>query len=269
MTLANWLRKIRTFLPQEIPGPIAVLYEKVATPALSKFYRQVASEITSLLSSGRVLDVGTGPGHLLIDIAQRNPNLKLVGLDLSRKMLGIAKELTEQDERVRVSIATTDSVPTTVCTNAGSGPLQLVRGDVRNLPFSDDAFDLVVSTLSIHHWHDPVRGIQECLRVTAPGGRCWIYDLRTDVPQRMHAKLITGGGLRRLFLSWVFKFHGVDPGRYQACTVASWLGGGATVKAEVHAAYLKLDIQKPLCELQDGAICSKSSSSPSPVPSPT
>ena len=259
MNLASWLRRIRTFLPQEIPGPIAVLYEKVATPALSKFYRQVASEIASSLSSGRVLDVGTGPGHLLVEIARRRPNLELVGLDLSRKMLKIAKELTEQDEGGGVNIT---EVRTPLL-------IRLVRGDVRNLPFSDGAFDLVVSTLSIHHWHDPVRGIQECLRVTAPGGRCWIYDLRTDVPQRMYAKLITGGGLRRLLLSWVFKFHGVDPGQYQACTVASWLGGGATVQAEVHAAYLKLDIEKPLCELQDGAICSKSSSSPSPVPPPT
>lgn len=251
--MASWLHRIRTFLPQEIPGPIAALYEKLATPGLSQFHQQVASEITSLLSSGSVLDVGTGPGHLLVEIARLNPNLKLVGLDLSRKMLKIAKQLLERNETV-----VRDFLSTTANINPG---VRLVRADVRNLPFSDGAFDLVVSTLSIHHWHDPVRGIQECLRVTAPGGRCWIYDLRTDVSQRMHAKLITGGGLRRLLLSWVFKFHGVDPGQYQACTVASWLGGGATVQAEVHAAYLKLDIKKPLCKLEDGTVCSKNVSS--------
>jgi ubiquinone/menaquinone biosynthesis C-methylase UbiE len=257
--LASWLRKIYPFLPQEIPGPIAVLYEKVAMGGLRGFHQQVASEITSSLKSGKILDVGTGPGQLLIEITRRNPNIELVGFDLSRKMLKIAKKLTEPPcflakaktgAKVCAGTTATDPAPRTVSTNLGSGPIRLVRGDVRNLPFSDGEFDLVVSTLSLHHWHDPAKGIQECLRVTAPGGRCWIYDLRTDVPARMHAKLVTGEGLGRLARSWIFKFHGVDPKQYEARTVASWLAGGATVEVEVHAAYLKLNIEKPLCESQ-------------------
>jgi hypothetical protein len=64
-----------------------------------------------------------------------------------------------------------------------------------------------------------------------------------------------------LFLSWVFKFHGVDPEQYQAHTVASWLGGGATVQAEVHTEYLKLDIGKPLYKLEDITVRSKNVSS--------
>ena len=256
--MASWLRKIYPFLPQEIPGPIAVLYEKVAMGGLRGFHQQVASEITSSLKSGKILDVGTGPGQLLIEITRRNPNIELVGFDLSRKMLKIAKKLTEPPcflakagtgAKVCAGTTATDPAPRTVSTNLGSGPIRFVRGDVRNLPFSDGEFDLVVSTLSLHHWHDPAKGIQECLRVTVPGGRCWIYDLRTDVPARMHAKLVTGEGLGRLARSWIFKFHGVDPEQYEARTVSSWLVG-ATVEVEVHAAYLKLNIEKPLCESQ-------------------
>ncbi|MFQ6035091.1 MAG: class I SAM-dependent methyltransferase, partial [Sedimentisphaerales bacterium] len=97
MPLTSWLSKTRTFLPQHIPGPIAALYEKVATPGLREFYQQVAIEVTSLLSSGKVLDVGTGPGHLLVEIARCNPHLELVGLDMSKKMLKIAKKLMEQN----------------------------------------------------------------------------------------------------------------------------------------------------------------------------
>ncbi|MHC4173644.1 MAG: class I SAM-dependent methyltransferase [Planctomycetota bacterium] len=286
--MASWLRKIGTFLPQEIPGPIAVLYEKVAIGGLRGFHQQVASEITSSLKSGKILDVGTGPGQLLIEITRRNPNLELVGFDLSRKMLKIAKRLTEPPcflakartgAKICAEAAATDLVPTTVRTDANpvrnfkkaealeqvpkisnGANIRLVRGDVRNLPFSDGEFDLVVSTLSLHHWHDPARGIRECLRVTAAGGRCWIYDLRTDVPVRTHAKLVTGEGLGRLARSWIFKFHGVDPKQYEARTVTSWLGGGVTVQAEVHAAYLKLNIEKPLCESQEETIHSKGAS---------
>jgi ubiquinone/menaquinone biosynthesis C-methylase UbiE len=258
---------------------MAILYEKVATSGLRGFYRQVASEVTSSLKSGRVLDVGTGPGHLLIEITQRNPNLELVGFDLSRKMLKIAKQLIERDGKRCVGATAADLAPTIVSTDASpvrnfkkaeaaeqvpkisnGASIRLVRGDVRNLPFPDGAFDLVVSTLSLHHWHDPARGARECLRVTAPGGRCWIYDFRTDVPARIHAELVTGEGLGRLLLSWIYKFHGVDPKQYEARTVSSWLNGAARVEAEVHAAYLKLNIKKTLSDPQDNTACYKCTS---------
>lgn len=215
-----WLQKFRALIPQEIRGPIAVLYDKTTTPGLSEFYRQVAAEVTSSLQTGQVLDVGTGPGHLLTEIARRNPNLKLVGFDLSPTMLKIAKK------RIR-------------------GPaIRLIPGDVRNLPFDDDTFEVVVSTISMHHWHDPARGIRECLRVTAPGGHCWIYDLRSDASAMTHARLITGKWLRRLLLGMIFKFHGVNPKDYEACTVASWLGDGVTVQIQMFPAYLKLNMKK-------------------------
>ncbi len=235
---------------------MATLYEKVATPGLRQFHRQIASEITSSLSSGRVLDVGTGPGHLLVEIARQNPDLDLTGCDLSRKMLKIAKQSLERNG-MSYAEGLTDPVAITANTNTG---IRLVRADVRNLPFSDNAFDLVVSTLSIHHWRDPAEGIRECLRVTARGGQCWIYDLRTDVPARTLVRLVTGQGLGRLFLSWVFKFHGVDPRRYQSRTVVSWLGDNASVQTEIHEAYLKLDIEKPLDKSQQRGTCSKNSS---------
>ncbi len=218
---------------------MAVLYEKVATGVLSSFYRQVAREITSSVKRGRVLDVGTGPGHLLVEIARGNPDLEVVGLDLSQRMLTIAKAHTEQCAR----IATTQDV--SIAPRPRS-QIQLVRGDVQHLPFCDDAFDMVVSTLSLHHWQNPAKGIQECLRVTAPGGQCWIYDLRTDVPARRHAELVTGEGIRGLLLSWIFKFHGIAPRDYESQSVARWVCGRAKVQAEMHAAYLKLNIQKPL-----------------------
>ncbi len=79
MILSGWYQKFCSFLPQQIPGPIAVLYDKVASPAIRGFHKKVASEITATLKSGKVLDIGTGPGHLLLEIARQNPDLDLVG----------------------------------------------------------------------------------------------------------------------------------------------------------------------------------------------
>ncbi|HDZ20881.1 hypothetical protein LCGC14_0015170 [marine sediment metagenome] len=220
--------KSRHIFPQAILGPVAALYEKVAVPGLSAFHRQVAAAVAGELAGGRVLDVGTGPGRLLIEIARLGPDLELTGVDLSRRMLSIARSAIDRDAGDR------------------AGDVRLVRGDVAALPFPDDAFDLVVSTLSLHHWRHRARGLQECLRVTAPGGQCWIYDLRTDVPAKRHAELVAASGLRRWALGWIFRFHGVKPSDVESQTVAQWLGAGAKVHTEQHEAYLKLHLRKPL-----------------------
>ena len=238
-------RKARRHLPQRIPGVVAVLYEKLVATSLAPFYGNVAAEITASLASGRILDVGTGPGYLLVQIAQRNPHLTLLGLDLSRRMLKIAASTTTR--RGAYTKVTTADEALQVLGPAAEGGTHLVRGDVQNLPFRCGVFDRVVSTLSLHHWRDPVKAIQECVRVTAPGGECWIYDLRSDVPARQYADCVTGDGLAALMLQRIFKFHGVDPTDYDAETVTQWLGGGGTVQAEVCSAYLKLRIRVAPC----------------------
>jgi ubiquinone/menaquinone biosynthesis C-methylase UbiE len=61
-------------------------------------------------------------------------------------------------------------------------------GDVASLPFPDVSFDLVVSTLSMHHWADPTAGLAQISRVLRPGGRALIWDIRPGiVPFHRHA----------------------------------------------------------------------------------
>jgi ubiquinone/menaquinone biosynthesis C-methylase UbiE len=49
---------------------------------------------------------------------------------------------------------------------------------VASLPFPDASFDLVVSTLSMHHWADGTAGLAQIRRVLRPGGRAPIWDFR-------------------------------------------------------------------------------------------
>ena len=53
--------------------------------------------------------------------------------------------------------------------------------DAAALPFPDASLDLVVSTLSLHHWDDPVPIFNEIARVLRPGGAFLIFDLRRDL----------------------------------------------------------------------------------------
>ena len=54
-------------------------------------------------------------------------------------------------------------------------PISFQIADVAHLPFDDQSVDLVVSTISMHHWADLAAGLREVVRVLRPGAR---LDLR-------------------------------------------------------------------------------------------
>jgi SAM-dependent methyltransferase len=62
--------------------------------------------------------------------------------------------------------------------NRGGRRPSFLVGDVAALAFPDRSFDLVVSTLSMHHWADPTAGLAEIGRVLRPGARALIWDFR-------------------------------------------------------------------------------------------
>jgi SAM-dependent methyltransferase len=118
---------------------------------------RIAADVAALqLPAGaHVLDVGTGPGWLPVEIARRCPDLWVTGLDISARMVEAAHAAIEPGQQVIAEV-----------------------GDVAALPYRDRSVDLVVSTLSQHHWPDLAAATRELARVLAPGGRIWIYDLR-------------------------------------------------------------------------------------------
>jgi ubiquinone/menaquinone biosynthesis C-methylase UbiE len=95
----------------------------------------------------RVLDVGCGTGQLLRHTRPYYPTAELIGVDLAGQMVATATTVT----------------PTKLA-------ISYVQGRAECLPFTDDAFDLVFTTLSLRHWTDPSAGIAEIGRVLTPGG---------------------------------------------------------------------------------------------------
>jgi ubiquinone/menaquinone biosynthesis C-methylase UbiE len=131
----------------------------------------------------RVLDVGCGTGAVLRELAERLPNvLEIVGADPSDGMLAMARE--DSPEQIR-----------------------FVRAGAESLPFENERFDLVVSTLSYHHWGSQPAGLAEVRRVLAPEGSFVLIDLsarwirrrgpRTDVRNPAEiVRALRGAGLQ-------------------------------------------------------------------------
>jgi SAM-dependent methyltransferase len=51
-------------------------------------------------------------------------------------------------------------------------------GTFSSLTFPDASFEVIVSTLSMHHWTDPTAGLNEIGRVLRPNGRTLVWDFR-------------------------------------------------------------------------------------------
>ncbi|MGD2127211.1 MAG: class I SAM-dependent methyltransferase, partial [Desulfobacteraceae bacterium] len=76
---------------ERIPAPFASLYEKAARLVVESYYIAVAQEVTSFLKQGVILDLGTGPGYLPIEIVKRSPSIRVDGIDLSSRLIKMAQ----------------------------------------------------------------------------------------------------------------------------------------------------------------------------------
>jgi ubiquinone/menaquinone biosynthesis C-methylase UbiE len=104
----------------------------------------------------RVLDVGTGTGALALAIGQTLEDVRLVGIDPTPQMLARARENAD---------------------DAGlTGRIEFLPAAAEALPFADASFDVVVSSIAMHHTR--VRqSLCEIVRVLRPGGRLAIADM--------------------------------------------------------------------------------------------
>jgi SAM-dependent methyltransferase len=159
---------------EHTPGGILIrhawLYDVLPHRLLfGSLFAGIARYIAGVAPTGaKVLEVGCGPGRLAILLA-REHGLDVTGLDLDPAMIERARANAERSA------------------DGGRTPSFIV-GDVGSLAFPDGSFDLVVSTLSMHHWADPPAGLAEIARVLRPGGRALVWDFRAGrVP--LHGRL--------------------------------------------------------------------------------
>ncbi|WP_017591001.1 class I SAM-dependent methyltransferase [Nocardiopsis potens] len=132
------------------------IYAALVPRLLRGVYRRFAEDVADTApDGGRLLDVGTGPGTMLGQIARYRPDLELRGVDPAPGMVA------EAGRRL--------------------GPLgagaRVLQGSSGDLPFPDASFDVVLSSFSLHHWGDPAAAVPELHRVLRPGGRLVVYDV--------------------------------------------------------------------------------------------
>ncbi|KAI5306485.1 hypothetical protein KEM56_000663 [Ascosphaera pollenicola] len=116
-------------------------------------WRTIANSAAYLLpvlrSDMKVLDIGCGPGSITVDFAQRCPQGHVTGVEYIEDPLPDARSLAEA---------------------AGLKNVDFQTGDIHDLPFPDDTFDLVHVHQVLQHVDDPIHALKEMRRVCKPGG---------------------------------------------------------------------------------------------------
>lgn len=134
-------------------------YEALFVPALFGQWTQKVADAARIQSGQRVLDVACGTGVLTREVASRvGVTGYVAGLDPNPGMLEVAKQHTPE--------------------------VTWSEGFAESLPFTDQAFDAVVSQFGLMFFIDRHQAIREMLRVLAPGGRLTVavWDALDNIP---------------------------------------------------------------------------------------
>ena len=146
-------------------------------------------------ATGRALDIGTGPGQIVMKLARRLSGWRFVGVDRSPNMIRQARAslaepggtgkhagvpLAAPLDGIRRPARAGSELASPVSTHVGLGiaRAQFFVADGSRLPFADADFDLVTCNSVLHHLAQPQDLLTEVSRLAKPGGAILIRDLR-------------------------------------------------------------------------------------------
>jgi arsenite methyltransferase len=139
----------------------------------------------------RVLDLGCGRGAVLLLAARHLTTGRAVGVDIWRR----ADQSGNSEEAARRNAAA----------EGVADRVELHTADMTALPFEDDSFDLVLSSIAIHNLPGRAareKAVGEAVRVLRPGGRLLIADLWATGQYRTQLAKLGLTGITRRGLGW-------------------------------------------------------------------
>jgi demethylmenaquinone methyltransferase/2-methoxy-6-polyprenyl-1,4-benzoquinol methylase/phosphoethanolamine N-methyltransferase len=139
--------------------------------------RAMTVDLAGITPGATVLEVGCGTGDVAISArARAGSGAAVYGIDPAPEMIAVARDKAER----------------------GRQAVDFQVGVIEALAFPDASFDVVISSLMMHHLPDDLkpRGLAEVLRVLKPGGKLLIVDVKHPtgwLGQALNVLLLHGG----------------------------------------------------------------------------
>ncbi len=163
--MKNVSRGEQSFL--NLPKIGAKLYNRLTgIEALRDQTKEIAIFLSQTQTTGKILDIGTGPGRLLKDLHLLNSELKLYGLDISISMISQAKS------------------------NLKDIGANLQQGNIRTTPYSSNFFDVVTCTGSFYLWDSPIESLNEIHRILKSGSYAYLFETYKDYDENDFLKAL-------------------------------------------------------------------------------
>lgn len=140
-------------MPQEQPqwqrfaGSVAENYQRHLVPAIFEPWATELVDLAAPRPGERMLDVACGPGVVARLAARRAGPDQVTGLDINPGMVAVARSLPSEL------------------------PISWREGSALQMPFPDEAFDVVLCQQGVQFFPDRATGLREMRRVLVPGGR--------------------------------------------------------------------------------------------------
>ena len=184
---SSLMRRMRRNRDVAITGLNARMYDRQGRRYRQEEFRALAEQLAKRISEEkRVLEVALGSGYLAAELF-RLGRTHIVGMDISADQVEIARANARE---------------------AGAA-LELVVGNVRNMPFADSSFDFVLCFAAFKNFQDPSAALEEMRRVLAPGGTVIIGDMFSDISNLAIEEYLDQQnirGMNRFFLERTFRF---------------------------------------------------------------
>jgi len=164
---------------REMFGEIAPRYDllnHLLSAGMDRLWRRRTVQLTRPEGEATVLDVCTGTADLALAYWRRGGGrVRVVGADFCRPMLAVGREK---------------------CRRAKALGVTLVEADAQQLPFADEAFDVVSVAFGLRNLSDTDRGLREMARVCRPGGQVAVLEF--SLPQLRGWRGLYGWYFRRV-----------------------------------------------------------------------
>ena len=147
---------------REMFDNIAPTYDRlnhILSLSIDKIWRRRVVRKVRRMKPQRVMDLATGTGDLAIQMAKRIPKARIMGVDLSEKMLAVAAEKVRR--------------------KGLDDHIALYQGDAEQLDVTDGLLDVVTIAFGVRNFGNLEQGLSEIFRALRSGGHIVVLEFST------------------------------------------------------------------------------------------